>query len=334
MFDSFKVLIFPVLLSSIFAFSPLSIANRNFELRSSSIDVENTKNYYEMLNCSKQTKDCFEGKSVLLTGASGGLGQALATNLASCQVRSLILTGRNKDALDTVAKECQQISPSTKVHVVLCDLSDRDSVKRLGEESLTLCGSVDLLVNNGGVSSRSNFLETKLEVDERVMQINFFAGASLAKTVVPNMVANNGGKIIWISSVQGLLGIPSRTSYAASKFAVQGYCEGLRAELAANNVTVHVASPGYIRTSLSLAALTGDGTTHGQMDEATAKGADPLEVAVNILDSVANGKSDFVVAATSSAKAAIWMRLLCPSILQRLLVKRFQKSITQKEKEE
>jgi dehydrogenase/reductase SDR family protein 7B len=234
-----------------------------------------------------------------------------------------------------VAKECQELAPSVKIHIVTCDLADRDSVKKLGEEALSLCGgTVDVLVNNGGISSRSNFLDTKLDVDERVMQVNFFAGASLAKALVPNMVANNSGKIIWISSVQGLLGIPSRTSYAASKFAVQGYCEGLRAELAGNNVTVHVPSPGYIRTGLSLAALTGDGKSHGKMDETTAKGSEPDEVAINILDSVAKGKGDFVVAAGFSAKAAIWMRLLCPSILQTLLVKRFQKANNQKEKDE
>jgi dehydrogenase/reductase SDR family protein 7B len=328
--------LFPLLLSTVFAFGRFPLSGQNsFLTLKSTTSSENIQNYYEMLECAETTKSSFAGKSVLLTGASGGLGKAFARNLASCQVDTLILSGRKKDALDTVAKECQELAPSVKIHIVTCDLADRDSVKKLGEEALSLCGgTVDVLVNNGGVSSRSNFLDTKLDVDERVMQINFLAGASLAKALVPNMVANNSGKIIWISSVQGLLGIPSRTSYAASKFAVQGYCEGLRAELAGNNVTVHVPSPGYIRTGLSLAALTGDGKSHGKMDETTAKGSEPGEVAVNILDTVAKGKGDFIVAAGASAKAAIWMRLLCPSILQTLLVKRFQKDNNQKEKDE
>ena len=131
-----------------------------------------------------------------------------------------------------------------------------------------------------------------------------------------------------------MLGIPSRTSYAASKFAVQGYCEGLRAELAGANIQVSVASPGYIRTGLSVAAITGDGSKHGQMDQTTAKGADPDDVAKDILDSVAKGKTDFLVAANTSAKIAIWMRFLCPGILEKLLIKRFQKSKIVKEKEE
>jgi dehydrogenase/reductase SDR family protein 7B len=130
-----------------------------------------------------------------------------------------------------------------------------------------------VLINNGGVSSRSSFLDTKPEVDAMVMQINFLSGASLAKAVVPGMVDRKSGAILWISSVQGLFGLPERTSYAASKFAVQGYCEALRGELASSGVNVHVASPGYIRTNLSRSAITGDGSPYGKLDSTTANGA-------------------------------------------------------------
>ena len=289
--------------------------------------AENIENYETMLKVSDSTNECFKSKSVLITGASGGLGQSLALQLAECGVATIILSGRNQDALDKVAKECQHISPSIHTHIISCDLADRESVVKLGEQALKICPTIDVLINNGGVSSRSNFLDTKLEVDERVMQINFFAGVALAKALIPKMVAQQSGKVIWISSVQGLVGIPSRTSYAASKFAVQGYCEALRAEVATSGVTVDVASPGYIRTNLSLSAVTGDGGTHGQIDEATAKGAEPKSVAITILDSVANQKADFIVAGGFSATAAIWLRLLCPGVLRSMLVKRFVKSL-------
>jgi dehydrogenase/reductase SDR family protein 7B len=292
-----------------------------------------------LVEVSPTTKATFRDKSVLLTGATGGLGVQLALQLAKCQVKTLILSGRSEKALQNVKDMCNDITQDNNngidIQLVPCDLSDRESVINLGQKSLSLCDGqiVDVLINCGGVSSRSNFIDTKLEIDEKVMQINFFAGAALAKAVVPGMVASgNGGKIIWISSVQGLVGIPSRTSYAASKFAVQGYCEALRAEVADNGITVHCISPGYIRTNLSKSALTGDGTAHGQMDKTTANGAEPNEVAVTILDKVAKGNIDFIVAATTSAKAAIWMRLLCPGILQKLLVKRFKKSEQEKEK--
>jgi dehydrogenase/reductase SDR family protein 7B len=297
----------------------------------SSSSEDNIDKYMAMLTCSEPTQKEFAGKSVLLTGASGGLGSALAMELAGCKVATMVISGRNQDTLQAIAEECQKLSQSTtKIHVVPCDLSDRASVQALGNKALELCDTIDVLINNGGVSSRSDFLDTKLEVDERVMQINFFAGAALAKLLVPNMIANKSGKIIWVSSVQGLIGVPSRTSYAASKFAIQGYCEGLRAELATSGVSVHVVSPGYIRTNLSMSAITGDGTAHGKMDETTAAGAEPKEVAVQLLNKVAQGASDFVVAATPSAKVAIWMRLLCPGILQKMLVKRFEKSKKEK----
>eukprot|EP00535_Pseudo-nitzschia_heimii_P002581 CAMPEP_0197176964 /NCGR_PEP_ID=MMETSP1423-20130617/2731_1 /TAXON_ID=476441 /ORGANISM="Pseudo-nitzschia heimii, Strain UNC1101" /LENGTH=298 /DNA_ID=CAMNT_0042626427 /DNA_START=225 /DNA_END=1117 /DNA_ORIENTATION=- len=298
-----------------------------------------------MQSVSQKTRDSLERRTVLLTGASGGLGEQLAIQIATyCNPKKLVLSGRKEDALKKTAEECTKgLALSTAsghgggdadaesiVHIVTADLSDKDSVRALGESAVEICsGAVDVLINCGGVSSRSDFVDTKLEVDERVMQINFFAGAALAKAVVPGMINGDsrGGLIIWISSVQGLMGIPSRTSYAASKFAVQGYCEAMRAELATAGVSVHCVSPGYIRTNLSLSAVTGDGSAHGTMDETTANGADPRDVAVEILDTaIANGKADFVVAATASAKVAIWLRLLFPKILQNLLVKRFEKA--------
>mmetsp|Transcript_44343 Transcript_44343/g.49466 ORF Transcript_44343/g.49466 Transcript_44343/m.49466 type:complete len:514 (-) Transcript_44343:8-1549(-) len=365
----------------------------------------------------EQTQQSLYQKSILLTGASGGLGKALALQIASSRSRPklLVLSGRNGQTLHELAKECRdrfsasagadasatsQLQPQTQtiVHVIIADLSKKESVQQLGESALEFCkksqtttnkgagtgttdtttstqtrtstasssssSNIDILINCGGVSSRSDFLETQLEIDERVMQINFFSGASLAKILVPGMMmatttatntntntsggggdhqeANSGsnsaggssGTIIWISSVQGLMGIPSRTSYAASKFAVQGYCEALRAELDCHNIRVHCVSPGYIKTNLSVSAVRGDGSAHGTMDETTAKGADPHDVAVEILNTVfVKGANDFVVASTLSAKVAIWLRFLFPSLLQKILVKRYEKATATAKKE-
>ena len=296
---------------------------------------------------SPRAKKDFHNKNILITGASGGLGRCLAHQLAKCSVTTLVLSARNIEKLESVAEECRDIAslyaPETdlKVEVVQCDLTDTSSVDNLGRQALELCsnrssGVVDVLINNGGISSRLDFVDTAIEVDEQLMQVNFLSGARLAKRVVPSMIqgglGNKGGCIIWISSVQGLLGIPSRTSYAASKFAVQGYCEALRAELASSNISVHVISPGYIRTDLSKSAITGDGKLYGKMDDTTANGADPDEVAVAVLDGVAKhrsgkgGSSDFVVAAGLSAKIAIWLRLIAPGFLEKKLKKRYNKS--------
>lgn len=175
----------------------------------------------------EKTKDDFRGKTVLLTGASGGLGRSFALQLADCSVGMLFLSARKESELKKVADECQRISPSTMIHVITCDLADPASIDALAKQALEKCDSdkkIQVLINNGGVSSRSRFVDTTNEVDRRVMQINFLAGAALAKAVVPGMMSSSdgaeekkkpgsAGRIIWISSVQGLVGIPNRSSY-------------------------------------------------------------------------------------------------------------------------
>lgn len=282
--------------------------------------------------CNSKAHQCFQGSSVFITGASGGLGRSIAHQIAHCNAKSIVLSARDGSKLQKVAEECRGINPDIETHLITCDLASADDVQELAKQSLeATSGRIDILINNGGVSSRSRFLDSGLEVDQRVMQINFFAGAALAKAVTPGMVERGFGKVIWISSVQGLLGIPNRSSYAASKFAVQGYCESLRAELKTSGVDVHVPSPGYIRTNLSKSALKGDGTKYSKMDKTTEKGADPNDVAIDILENVAEGTADFLTAATFSAKAAIWLRFLLPSVLNNILVKRYEKSAKQNE---
>jgi len=194
----FVVTIFATLTSSLVAFSQISFLSppRSIDL-SMSMSLESV--------CKDRTSKIFTGNTVLLTGASGGLGRSLALQLAHSRVHALVLSGRNEEALKAVGEECKNISPEIIVHIITCDLSNKASVAELSTKALDLCNQrIDVLINNGGVSSRSRFLDTKTEVDEKVMQINFFAGSVLAKGIVPGMVERGYGKIIWISSVQGL----------------------------------------------------------------------------------------------------------------------------------
>lgn len=280
------------------------------------------------VNLDPQTVQSLNGNAVILTGASGGLGKAMALKLADCQLKHLVLSGRNVEALEELKLACEKIDNCNQVHVLPCDLSDMESVIRFAKDALEKCeNKVDMLLLNGGMSSRSSFLDTDIKVDELLMNVNFLSGAAISKEIVPSMVEKKNGAIVWISSLQGKIGTPFRTSYAASKFAVQGYCESLRSELASSGVKVHCVSPGYINTNLSKNAATGDGSRHGKLDEMTANGADPADVAVEVLDSVITmDKSDFIVAGSSSAKAGIALKLLAPKFLEKQLVKRFLKS--------
>lgn len=287
------------------------------------------------LNLSKisvKTAESFSGKHVIITGASSGLGMAIAIQFAHCNPRHLVLSGRNLEALEKTKLECQKVmnlNDCGLIHIVTCDLSDSESSEVFAKKATVACeGKVDILVLCGGISSRSSFLDTTSSVDELVMKTNFLSGTIITKSVVPIMLKNKkGASIVWISSIQGLIGTPMRTSYAASKFAVQGYCEALRAELSCNGVKVHCVSPGYIKTNLSRSAVRGDGSKYGKLDETTANGADANDVAVRILNVVGSGKlSDFVVAAGLPSRVAIVLKLIAPRILEKTLVNRFIKA--------
>jgi dehydrogenase/reductase SDR family member 7B len=286
-----------------------------------------------LTSCKDSTRDTFRRKTVFLTGASGGLGAAFAEQLAACGVATLILSARNQEKLQDVARKCRERSPNKDlltIHTLTCDLNDRRSVDETAKTANALTSNqIDVLINNGGMSSRSRFLDTTLEVDERLMQVNFLSGVAFCKAFCPSMVQRKTGggcRVIWISSVQGLVGIPNRSSYAASKFAVQGYTESIRAELAGDGISVHTVSPGYMRTNLSTSAVTGDGQAYGMMDVTTEAGADPMDVAIEVLDRVAAGEPDFTVTVDFNAMAAIYLRTLFPGVLRSLLVKRYEKS--------
>ena len=230
----------------------------------------------------------YSGKTVLITGASSGLGKEFALQLMNLSLKAkcpihLVLSARSQSTLAHVARMCNEISSKSKIMIIPVDLgkfNDPNEVsaymqeldKKLKESGLP---GVDCLINNAGVSSRGSALETDQASLDMVMQINFFGPVAITKAILPDMVARGtGGAVAVVSSVQGRLGIPLRTSYAASKHAVQGYFDCLRGEIAKARITTTLISPGYIRTSLSLNAVTGNGTKYGVTDETTASGMD------------------------------------------------------------
>lgn len=131
------------------------------------------------------------------------------------------------------------------------------------QEILDTLGQIDILINNGGISVRSDIMSTAMDVDIKVMLVNYFGTVGMTKAVLPSMIKRKEGRIVCVSSVQGKFAIPYRSSYTASKHALQAFCDSLRAEMDEHNVQVTIASPGYINTSMSINALTGSGKAHG-----------------------------------------------------------------------
>lgn len=231
-----------------------------------------------------------EGKTIWITGASSGIGEAsaLAFAQAGCQ---LILTARSQDKLEAVAQKCGE----SKCLVLPADLSDLDAIKGLVDKALNFTGRIDILLNNVGVSQRSEAHETPIDIDQKIMHLNFISIVALTKQVLPIMKQQKSGHLAVVSSISGLFGFPLRTAYSASKHALQGFFESLRPELLPFHIKVTIISPGRIRTNISLNALTKDGTVHGQMDPGQLNGMPAEKCANQIVRGIAKGKKDVLI---------------------------------------
>ncbi len=211
----------------------------------------------------------FTNKTIWITGASSGIGKATALEISK-EKAHLILSGRNESALLEIAADCKKNGSS--VEIVPFDLGDENSVNSAAQTVLSKTGKIDALYQFGGISQRSFVSETPLFVDRKIFEVNYFGTIALAKAVLPVMIKNGGGHMAVTSSIVGKFGFPYRSSYAATKHALHGFFESLRAENVSNNIRVSVIIPGRIKTNISVNALNKDGQTHAKMDEGQDNG--------------------------------------------------------------
>lgn len=257
---------------------------------------------------------CLQDKVVLITGASSGLGEALAHKFfaAGCKV---ILASRRVTELERVKDDLMQSVPQPSGHhvpaVLQLDLADLSTITEKAQQALRIHDRIDILVNSGGISYRGEACDTSVEVDVKLMMVNYFGHVALTKAILPSMIDMRDGTIVAISSVQGKIGLPFRSAYAASKHATQAFFDSLLAEVAQYDVHVCIVSPGYIRTNLSMNALTGTGAVYGVMDETTATGMAPEDVADIVVEAVVNKRTDVVIA-SFIPRLVLLMRVLTP----------------------
>lgn len=211
----------------------------------------------------------FKGKTIWITGASSGIGAAVAIEISKDHA-SLILSGRNETALSEVAAKCRDHGSS--VQVLPFDLGDENSVLQAAEKARADNPVIDCLYHFGGISQRSFAGETPLFVDRRIFEVNFFGTVALTKAVLPAMTGQGGGHIAVTSSIVGKFGFPYRSAYSASKHALHGFFESLRAENVKNNISVSIIIPGRIKTNISVNAVNSEGKPHAKMDEGQESG--------------------------------------------------------------
>ncbi len=221
-----------------------------------------------------------KGSIAWITGASSGIGAALAAELFD-KGATVILSARSSGKLEEIKAQLDQKEQGRCI-VVPCDVTSRDSVEEAIRQVKQLAGRVDILINNAGVSQRSYALNTSTEVDRELFEVNFFGAVAVTKGIAPLMVSRGSGHIVVISSMAGKYGFRMRSAYSASKHALQGFFETLRAELYQDNVQVTIVCPGRIKTDISVHSLMGDGQSYGKMDKGQAEGV-PVEKCCRII---------------------------------------------------
>ncbi len=237
----------------------------------------------------------FNQAVIWITGASAGIGAALAKEAARRGSR-LVLSARREGQLQDVKQQCIEAGcTADNVLVLPLDVLDEAAMPAAVAAVQSQFGRIDLLVNNAGLSQRSTCLDTDMSVYRKLVDVDLLGQIALTKQVLPVMVAQGSGTIAVTASVAGKVGVPLRTGYCAVKHAVMGFFDALRVEVAGLGINVTTIVPGSIRTDVARNAMTGDGSQHGETDDAIEKGMDVDDCARFVLDKMAAGEEEIAV---------------------------------------
>lgn len=254
----------------------------------------------------------FANKVVWLTGASSGIGEALAYAFAREGAR-LVLSSRRPAELERVRRACERAEEHM---VVPLDLKRSEAFPAIAAEVLMRAGRVDVLVNNGGLSQRALAVEASLGVERALMEVDYFGPVALTKALLPSMLARRAGHVVVVSSVMGYVGTPGRSTYAAAKHALHGYFDSLRAEVWSHGIRVTLACPGYVRTAIAQNAIGPKGETNERGAEA-ARGIPAERCAAAIARGVARGREEIYVGGWEVA--GIYLKRFAPGLLSRIV---------------
>lgn len=254
-------------------------------------------------------------KVVWITGASSGIGEALAMAFYS-EGAKLILSSRRVTELERVAKAC---GGDANCMILALDLASTENIQELTQSVIDRFGKIDVLVNNGGISQRALAKDSPLDIDRKIMEVNFFGQIALTKSVLPYMLKQKSGHIIVMSSIAGKFGFWFRTAYSASKHALHGFFESLRMETEGEGLKILIAVPGKIQSNISVHALKGDGSAHAKMDKSQSEGMPAAECARIIIDAMKRNKEEILVGGKEIK--AVWIKRHFPALFGRIIRK-------------
>jgi short-subunit dehydrogenase len=258
----------------------------------------------------------FQGKIIVVTGASEGIGRALCVALAP-QGPKLVLAARNEDRLNELKTEV--VSQGAEALVVPTDISREEACKFLIEKTVSAWGGIDVLVNNAGMTMWTTLEELKdTAIIEKIMGINYFGAAYTTYYALPHLKKSQG-RIVGVSSLAGLGGVPTRTAYSASKHAMFGFFDSLRIELMDSGVTVTMVAPDFVISEIHRRAFGKDGTPLGKSPVKGDKVMTADQCAAKIVDAMAS--RDRLAILSSRGRVARWLKLVAPGLVDRIALK-------------
>ena len=253
---------------------------------------------------------------IVITGASDGIGAALARHWAQSQGgdAALVLAARNEEALSRVAEDCRR--HGAQALAVRCDVTREDDCRALIATARQAHGRIDTLVNNAGMSAHARLDEVDdLRWYEDLMRVNLWGAVWCTHAALPDLKAA-GGRLVAVSSLAGLVGVPGRTAYSATKFAMTGFFEALRTELQPEGVSVTIAYPGVVDTRIRYRGYGPDGRPAGRsgLDE---RGAMPVDTCARLIAEGADARRREVVM-TAQGRLGRWLKLLAPGVVDHM----------------
>jgi dehydrogenase/reductase SDR family member 7B len=258
----------------------------------------------------------FKDKVIWITGASSGIGEALALRLAKFGAR-LILSARREEELERVGNKTKL--PELDLLLLPFDLEDTTNASGIVANIINKFGRIDVLINNGGFSQRSAAIETSIDLDRKLMEVNYFSHVVLTKAVLPYMKRQKVGYIVVISSIAGKFGFYLRTSYSAAKHALHGFYESFRLETESLGIKTLIVCPGKIKTDISLNAITSSGVTHNKMDESHKNAMSAEECANQIIFGILKNKEEIFIGGKEILMVKI--KRFFPKLFSRLIRK-------------
>jgi len=252
-----------------------------------------------------------KNKVVIITGASSGIGRALAKEFAAKGAK-LSLGARRTEMLEELKSELQD----TEILISNTDVSKEADCKALIEKTIQHYGRIDVMINNAGISMRSLFEEVELDVIRQLMDVNFYGTVYCSKYALPYLLKTKGS-LVGVISIAGFVGLPGRTGYSASKFAIRGFLDTVRIENMKKGLHVLVAAPGFTASEVRKVALTSDGTQQGETPRKEDKMMSAEECARHIVKAIEKRKRELILTFVEG-KLTVFLGKFFPSLLDKL----------------